>query len=264
MKTENFLIAGNDIKMQECCKYIKSKGYEAKISNEDGFWSEFSEFKNIILPLPTESNGLLLGTGKDKESIIRKLKDNQRIFYGNLSENPFGVKGYCYYTDEDFLKYNSKLTAQGVLKIILDSIQKDITHLKIAVTGYGKCGEAIVKLLSANGADTTVFSRRKTLKPDNCLRKNMQEINSEICNYDIIINTVPYNIISNEAVESLNFSNLYIEVASKPYGFDYSSTDISGFKYINAYSLPGRYTSESAGQNIARTVIRMIEEAENE
>ena len=92
----------------------------------------------------------------------------------------------------------------------------------------------------------------------------MQEINSEICNYDIIINTVPYNIISNEAVKSLNFSNLYIEVASKPYGFDYSLIDISGFKYINAYSLPGRYTPESAGQNIARTVIRMIEEAENE
>lgn len=266
MKTEKFLIAGNDIKMTECKKHLESLGYDAINCIDDVFWLQLNNYKNIILSLPTEINGVIVGTGEDINFLLKKVEQNQRIFYGNLKDNPFENNGYCYYLDKNFLEYNSKLTAQGVLKLIFDNIQSDITDLKIALVGYGKCGEAIGRLLIANDTDVTVFSRsllsRINCEKQGCSWKNINEINSNFTDYDVIINTVPANIISSKAINSLTARNLYIEVASQPYGFDISEADLKGFKYINGYSLPGRFTPVSAGKNIAQTVMRMIKEGE--
>ena len=266
MKTENFLIAGTDRKTAECKKHLESLGYQSLNCADDEFFGQIECFKNIILPLPTERDGIIAGTGKDVNFLLRRIQKHQRVFYGNLKTNPFGDNGFCYYADNAFLEYNSKLTAQGVLKLVLNNIEADITELKIAVTGFGKCGEAISRLLLANGARVIVFSRSLASRINSqglgCRWKNIIEINRILSDFDVIINTVPYNIISTKAAGLMTEKNLYIEIASKPYGFDASSVDINRFKYINGYSLPGRFTPVSAGRNIAQTVIRIIKEGE--
>ena len=266
MKTENFLIAGTDRKMTECKKHLESLGYRSLSCTDDEFFNQIENFKNIILPLPTERNGIIVGTGKDVDSLLNRIKKTQRVFYGNIKANPFGDNGFCYYADEAFLQYNSELTAQGTLRLILDNIETDIKDLKIAVTGFGKCGEAICRLLLANGAQVTVFSRSLASRINSqgigCRWKNIIEINRLLSDYDVIINTVAYNIISLKAALFLTEKNLYIEIASKPYGFDTSSVDTGRFKYVNGNSLPGRFTPVSAGRNIAQTVLRIIKEGE--
>ena len=266
MKTENFLIAGNDVKMTECKNFLVSRGYQAVNCTDDEFFKKIESFKNIILPLPTEADGVIIGTGTDIEFLLNAIQEQQRIFFGNLKTNPFGENGYCYYTDEAFLLYNSGLTARGVLKLISDNVGSDITELKIAVTGFGKCGEAISRLLVAEKAEVTVFSRSLASRINSqgigCIWKNIIEINRLMTDYDVIVNTVPYNIISGKVLDLLSDKNMYIEIASEPYGFDASSVDISRFKYINGYSLPGRFAPESAGRNIAQTVLRIIKEGE--
>ncbi|HCT17325.1 MAG TPA: hypothetical protein DIW36_08120 [Ruminococcaceae bacterium] len=65
-------------------------------------------------------------------------------------------------------------------------------------------------------------------------------------------------------MERLTSKNLYVEIASKPYGFNINETDKYNFRYILAESLPGRFTPTSAGANIADTVIELIKEGKNE
>ena len=61
-------------------------------------------------------------------------------------------------------------------------------------------------------------------------------------------------LFTDKAIKTLDTDNLYIEIASEPYGFDIKKTDTSQFKYILASALPGKYAPISVGQNIAKTV----------
>lgn len=265
MKADNFLIAGSDKKMIECKNRLKNLGYEAVCFEGEAFWENFDCYNNIILPLPSISNGTVAGTGGKSLNYLKSLlRAEQRVFYSNIENITSNDFGYSYYYDESFLVKNSRLTAQGVLKIILENTEKDMFLLKAAVIGYGRCGKAICKMLNNNGFDVTSFSRNSKSKAfaenDGCNIKDISQIDLLISSFDIIINTVPHNIISEKGIETLSTDNLYIEVASKPYGFDISKSDIFNFKYVLGSSLPGKYTPVSAGVNIADTVIEILKE----
>ena len=65
-------------------------------------------------------------------------------------------------------------------------------------------------------------------------------------------------------MEKLTKQNLYVEIASKPYGFNINEIDKYNFRYVLAESLPGRFTAESAGAYIADTVTEILKEGKNE
>ena len=268
MKADNFLIAGNDIKMLECKNCLTDCGFDACLSYGDEFSQNLSKFNNIVLTLPTVVNGCISGTNETVESLAKKLMPFHRVFYGNLNDNPFGNQGICYYSDETFLYENSRLTAQGVLRLILENTDRDVSGLNIAVIGYGRCGQAISSMLNEIGAKVTVFSRRKESLIFSGNRQiiceNTEDIDKLVQRFDVIINTVPYNIIKDNGLRNLTNDNLYIEVASKPYGFDATLVDNYSFRYILASGLPGRFTPKAAGRNIAKTIIGLLKEAKNE
>ncbi len=268
MKADNFLIAGNDIKMLECKNYLIDCGFDACLSYDDEFSQNLSKFNNIVLALPTVVNGCISGTNETVESLAEKLMPFHRVFYGNLNDNPFGNQGICYYSDETFLTENSRLTAQGVLRLIPENTDTDICGLKIAVIGYGRCGKAICSMLNGIGAGVTVFSRRTEplifSSNGQIICENTADIDKLVQRFDIIINTVPYNIIKEIGLKKLTNKNIYIEVASKPYGFDATLIDNYSFRYILASGLPGRFTPKAAGRNIAKTIIGLLKEAKNE
>ncbi len=261
---ENFLIAGNDRKMTECKNRLNQKGFISNCSHGNDFISLLPMYKYIILPLPTVANGFVSGTSRTVKELNEVLSDDQIVFFGNLPLYSFGEKGHSYYNDEAFLIENSRLTAQGVLKIILENIQIDLKTLNVAVLGFGRCGKAVCSLLKNCGFCVTSFSRRrypKTLAENDGYKvADIGDIDACISCFDIIVNTIPNNIISEKGLEKLNEKNLYIEIASKPYGFDISNTDVYNFKYVLGESLPGKFTPVSAGMNIADTVLEILKE----
>lgn len=264
MKTEKFLIAGCDKKMQECKNRLIDSGHIAECLEGDAFRDNVAAFRNIILPLPSISNGIISSTGINIEYLNSCLNERQRVFYGNIENNPFGSRGFSYYYNEAFLIKNSRLTAQGVARLVLENTEKDFFELKIAVVGYGRCGKSISKMLRKMGADVTAYSRSNISKTkalnDGIRHSYINQFNTAISKYDIIVNTVPFNIISSTGLETLTKENLYVETASKPYGFSIADADIYNFRYILASGLPGKYTPVSAGENIADTVIEILKE----
>ncbi len=259
-----FLIAGNDKKMSECQKRLSFLGCEAECKTGEDFFKALPMYEYIILPLPSVANGTVAYTGKTVDELKATIDENQRVFFGNIHPNSFGKKGYSYYYDEAFLIKNSRLTAQGVLKTILENTQRDLTSLKVAVFGFGRCGKAICRLLKSCDLNVTVFLRKRDAavlaESYGYTVSHISEIDKKISDYDIIVNTVPFNIIGENSLKKLTQDNLYIEVASKPYGFDISRADVYNFKYVLAESLPGRFTPVSAGENIADTVMEILKE----
>ncbi len=267
MQAEKFLVIGSDKKMQACRSRLNELGFEASCCDGESLKKKLPHYRSIILPIPTVANGFISGTGISVGELCDKLSKDQFVFYGNLGSNPFGEKGKSYY-NKSFLIKNSRLTAQGTMRIILESTDRDIYTLKSAVLGYGKCGRAICKSLRANGADTTVVTRNPfsaVLAENEGLKSiGFKDFCKEAADFDIIVNTVPCNILGKETMEKLTKRNMYIEIASKPYGFNINEIDKYNFRYVLAESLPGRFTPTSAGANIADTVIEMIKEDKNE
>lgn len=267
MQADKFLLIGNDKKMRSCKNRLAERGYDALCCESDRVRGNLSLFPNIVLPLPTLANGKISGTGITVDEFNGFLNENQKIFYGNLKSNPFYGKAFSYY-NESFLVKNSRLTAQGTLRIILENIDRDMHMLNIAVLGYGRCGRAICKLLKANGAKTVSFSRSAysfaSAEDDGLVAESFDRLYDRIHQFDVVVNTVPHNILGKRETERLTSDNLYVEIASKPYGFDINETDKYNFRYILAESLPGRFTPVSAGANIADTIIEITEEGKNE
>lgn len=267
MQAEKFLIIGNDKKMQACRDRLESRGFVAVCCDGDAAEKNIPFYENIVLPIPTLANGLITGTRMSVDELKGRLGGGQRVFYGNLKYNPFGEKSVSYY-NESFLVKNSRLTAQGAFRLVLENIERDIYEIRAAVLGYGRCGRAICKLLKANGAEVVSVSRNAYSA---ALSENEKipaidygEFFDKIGDFDVIVNTVPYNVLGDKSTERLTGGNLYIEIASKPYGFDITKTDKFNFRYILAESLPGRFAPVSAGANIADTVTEIIKEGKNE
>lgn len=261
MQVEKFLIIGNDKKQQACRNRLNERGFVAACCDGEAVFDEMRHYSSIILPIPTLANGCISGTRLTLSELEQELSREQRVFYGNLDYSPFGEKSVSYY-NESFLVKNSRLTAQGVLRLMLENTDKDLSTLKAAVLGYGRCGKAICKSLRANGVSTFSVSRKaySAVLAENDGLEAMQynEFYEKISGFDVIVNTVPYNILGRESMERLTKRNIYIEIASKPYGFNINETDKYNFRYILAESLPGRFTPTSAGINIADTVLEML------
>ncbi|MCQ2484504.1 MAG: hypothetical protein MJ168_04110 [Clostridia bacterium] len=263
----NFAVAGCDEKMKSCKQRLNELGFGADCLDSEQIKDTIRRYRNIVLPLPTLSNGCIAGVPFDE--FCGLLDNEQTVFCGNTAPEKFPCRAFSYYSDEGFLIKNSRLTAQGVLKIVLDNIRTDLHTMNTAVIGYGRCGREICRIMKRNGADVTSFSRRMqtfaAAENDGMKTDSIGNINKKLCKYDVIINTVPFNIIEKSGLECLTQRNMYIEVASRPYGFNISGTDTFNFRYVLAESLPGRFTPVSAGMNIADTVAGILrEEKSNE
>lgn len=258
MKDNNFLVFGKNKKMLACAGRLEQLGYEAVCFDGTEPDSEIKNHDKIILPLPTLDDGRILGTNLNFEYFCSLLAEDCTVFCGNVSTKAFPCRAYSYYENENFIAANSRLTAQGTLRLVLENTEKDISTLKIAVIGYGHCGREICRLLKSCSADVTSFSRRSEAENDGLKADKTENINLRLSEFDIIINTVPCNIIDRNALGQLTQDNVYIEIASKPYGFAHG--DNLNFRYIPAGGLPGRFTPVSAGINIADTVISMMKE----
>lgn len=266
MKVGSFLIFGNDAKMLACKDELCSNGFTAEIYDGTELSETIVNYNYIILPLPTLIGSKIGGTDIDFDFLMSLLNENQRLFVGNLrcssDDNVFS-----YYFNENFINMNSEYTAQGVLRLLLENVDSYAEDIKVAVTGYGRCGKAICKLLDKCGFDVMSFSRRAETvgqARENGIKADLIDIlYNSINRFSVIINTVPENIFNNDVLTEINNNTVYIETASAPYGFDKSLADCFNFKYILGSGLPGKFLPRSAGINIAKTVTDILKEEEN-
>lgn len=137
---------------------------------------------------------------------------DQPIFAGMLSHSMRARlekrcdEVYDYFEREDVTVMNSVPTAQGILKTMLENIEYTVHSSKCAVFGYGRIGKATADVLSAVGADVTVCVRRPSVIAlaavnglGGCL---ISDFYKSADRYDIIINTVPAQVIDRKILKT--------------------------------------------------------------
>lgn len=237
-----FYVEKGDLRMNYCLSFLEKSDY--------AITDNISDADYIILPFNAKP-----------ENYIGKINSNQAVFC-------FKTDGFCEicnaksYCTQEYTEKNSLMTAQGTLAVLLENINELLNEKRIAVLGYGHCGKAICNLLKRYTSNISCYARSE-IRQKEILRDGIAcryTVDKSVAKEDIIINTIPYNVLNEEILNSLNENSLYIEVASAPYGFDVSGADNYKFKFVSASGLPGKYTPISAGGNIAQAVIGIIKE----
>lgn len=265
---KKFATFGGDGRTDYTAQYLSNRGFITTVCE---VIKDIESADAIILPLPfTTDNVNIKGTNTKIDSFINKLNKSTVVFAGKLNKtaaemlNGRNITFYDYNAREEFAQKNAVPTAQGVLTYVLNNTNVTLNNLKIAVTGYGKCGKCICKTFKNNGSDVTSYSRRYTTvadaETDGLTAYLIKDLNRTIYDADIIINTVPEIIMGKDFFNCVSDNTILIDVASYPYGFD-----IDYAKKINKIvnilsSLPGKYVPKTAGIIIAETIINIIEE----
>ncbi len=266
---KNIACIGGDDRQKFTVSTLNENNFNVDIINMLDDNIEF--YDAFILPLPaTQDNKYIKGTDITVDDLIGIMPAEKTVFAGKLNdkikkrfyENKIEV--FDYYQREEFALKNAVPTALGVLNFVMNNSTKIIPDMKIMVIGYGKCGRAILKVFNSLGANVIAASRKYLTVAEAqsngisaCLIKN---INENVNNCDVVINTVPSPIFGKNFIDLIKKSTLIIDIASAPYGFDYGYAKESHKKIVRLPSIPGVYFPQSAGNIIADTIMNIIEE----
>ena len=277
-----FLFLGGDQRQKYACDFLLKNNFDANCLLEfeliDNIVKDINAASIIVLPLPVSKDGIYVnmqGTTKVKIiDLIKYINRNQIIFAGKLSEemkcllNQNDIKYVDYFDSEPFQISNAILSAEGAIYYAKQKYQGSIYGARIAILGFGRIGKLLLNFLRSQGAQIAVYARKdadvawSTALGASGFKIDYNAYESALSfwkgEYDIIFNTVPYRIINEESLKSLNKNTLFIDLASSPYCIDEHLADQYSINYHRELGIPGRYAPKAAGEIIGEIIINNI------
>lgn len=283
---QKITVLGGDTRQVYTARCLAEKGYDVSLFGFELFGEKLREkcardltqalqSDVIVLPLPCTKNGkTLFSPFSEHEYELNDIFSRARpgmIFFAGKAPASFenlakaaGCTAVDYFEREELTLKNALLTGEGVLSLLLDRLPVTVYGLRAAVTGYGRVAFYVSRMLSALGAEVTVFARspvqRAKAETAGMYAKKLSELALGRHDFDCLINTVPAQIIGRKELEALSGDCLLIETASAPFGIDRDAAAAMGFTLLKAQSLPGKTAPKSAGKIIADTLDTMLRE----
>lgn len=275
-------VIGGDERMLYTVKKLKELGYTLNVTGFENspfplpfapcplFSAVKAPFLLFGLPLTRDGKTLLAPFSQTPisiDEIIKGLSPGQKVLGGNLGQQKErfeagGAKVFDYFLDEELTLINACLTAEALVSILIEALPRSLSGAEIALVGYGRIGKYLSHMLKPFGADVTVFARRKEAREEAKTAGNESEpisgLSANSHRFHALVNTVPSPCIGKSELEKINGDCVLIEAASPPYGIDFTLCAEKGFRLIKAFSLPGKYSPLSAGEQIALTADKLI------
>lgn len=191
---------------------------------------------------------VVIFSGLRNEYLAKKCEDYNLSYHVMTSAKEVQIK-------------NAVPTSEGVIAHLIANRIDTISDSRILIIGYGVCGSDLAKKLSALGADVYALVRNK--EKENAARADSVKpiyLDKFIgdSEFDVIINTVPSRVLTNEMLEN-TAGALLIDIASKPYGFDMEYAKKINEKSTILSGIPGKYALRTAGEilgDFIRAIIR--------
>lgn len=145
---------------------------------------------------------------------------------------------------------------------VIDDI-KDRKNDTICILGYGKLGKELYSRLKHTHVKTYVISRPKELifkdKVENFYPLSSQNVLEVFNICDIVVNTIPYNIIPEEAI-TLENKPYILDIASFPYGVspDLISKHKDKVNYRLYLGIPSVFAPKEASEILLKTLYKEI------
>lgn len=281
MKNLKFTLLGGDLRSASACVYLNEKGYRADAFLLDDAPLLPDEFKRdafpvsdcYILGLPASSDSLLINTPLSGRSLSVRdffslIPEKSIVFGGLLSEDFYAlareknITAKDYYASEELQIRNSVPTAEGAIEIAMRELPITLCESKALVIGYGRIAKALVPMLKALNANTSVSTRSSeslawcSVSGTNAFP--LGELKDRISEFDLIFNTAPAKVLEGDILCGISPDAVIIDLASRPGGVDLREASLLGLKVIWALGLPGKCAPVTAGRIIAGTVLNLI------
>lgn len=257
-KAEAFAVFGEDERQKAAAEYLRGQGYP--VLSAAGVAS--ARYALLPVPLSADRAGF--------ETLLQKAAPGTLAFAGRVSAQAKaaaqakGIELEDYLQREELARLNAIPTAEGCIGLILQNRRRTIWGSRMAVLGYGRCGQALAARLAALGAHVTVAARdpgqRALAQSTGLAAAPMEELDSVLPGCQVVVNTVPALLLDARRLALLEKQALVIDLASLPGGTDFEAARALGIAAIHALSLPARCAPVTAGQFVARSVLAMLKE----
>ena len=228
----------------------------------------------VIGPIPFSSNGTTINTPfSEKEITIREMMHviNAKILIaGGISPEVYELANDEYIEIIDIMKreelavLNTIATAEGTIQIAIENTNKILHGSEVLILGFGRIGKVLARKLAGLAVKVTCAARKDEdlawIQAYGHRATNINNIGENLKQFDIIINTVPHMILSEERLKNVKKDCLLIDLASNPGGIDKKAVKEQNLKFVWALSLPGKVAPTTSAEFIKDTIYNILKE----
>lgn len=275
--SDKILIVGGDSRFEAAEKVLRQEGFKVKriSGGEENSREEMDDASVLLLPVPYTADGVTVfqpdaAVPVPLSAVYGCFQSGKTVFCGKADPEiakrakEKGVTLIDFMNDEALAVKNAVLTAEGAVSLALDLLPFTLNGAGALVLGFGRIGKLLAADLKGLGAKVTVAAR----KPDDRAFAGafgygavpFSELAEVIGKADVVFNTVPAAVLTEEELKIAGKETLLIDLASKPGGIDRNAAAALGLNAVWALALPGKCAPVSAGTYIAETVIRLLSE----
>lgn len=183
---------------------------------------------------------------------IRNILDEKSIVYIDLLKR------------EEFSVLNTISTAEGTIQIAMEETQRTVHGRNVLIMGFGRIGKVLAKMLSGIGAKVYCEARKNEdiawIKAYGYEPIHLNDLDKYLEKFDIIINTIPFQILDKNRLDLLKKDIVIIDLASNPGGVDRKAAKEKNIKLIWALSLPGKVAPVTSAEFIKETLYHALKE----
>lgn len=228
----------------------------------------------IIGPLPFSGNGVSINAPfSNKEIKIEELKKMQKdkIFIAGVIKEEIKEMLENYYKEvidvmqrEDFVVLNALATAEGTIQVAMENTEDTIHGSNILVLGFGRVAKMVAYKFLSLGAGVACAARKVEdfawIETYGYKAIDINNMHEKLEDFDIIVNTVPVQILNKKELEFVRKNTLIIDLASNPGGVDRDEVKIQNLKFVWALALPGKVAPNTSAKFIKNTIYNVINE----
>lgn len=245
----------------------------------DSLSSAIQNSDTIIGPIPFSSNGEDINTPFSNEKIsIKELMHNangRKLIAGAISPKVYEMQldedEECseiidIMNQEELAILNTISTAEGTIELMIANTNRVIHGSEVLILGFGRVSKTLADKLQGLSASVTCAARKQEqlawIRTYGYKATNINNLKSELTNYDFIINTVPEMMIDKKKLTYVREDALLIDLASAPGGIDMEAAKKKGIKAIWALALPGKVAPITTAEIIKDSIYNVLKGGE--
>lgn len=264
LANENDIVYTYGLEKAEELKYIKNlkvcDTFEEMLNNTNCIIGPIPFSKdNTNVNMPYCKNNLTIQGCISKINEIQKTEEikttRKKLIVGQISEKTIQeANSNCEIIDlmknEELTIFNTIATAEGTIQVIMENTEKILQGMNVLILGFGRVAKVLARKLEGLQMKITCAARKDSdlawIETYGYSSQNIYKLEDVISKYDVIVNTVPSIVISENELKNVQKEVLMIDLASYPGGIDFEQAKLKNVKAILASGLPGKVAPESS------------------